>query len=89
MIGVKAVLKSLGAGLVGMALCFAFFALFSIPVLTVMARLHDPNAPLESPDVLLHTTFTYRYIGMPLSVVAFIVVFLLMMKRCRRQEQHS
>jgi uncharacterized membrane protein len=86
---VKAVLKSLGAGLVGMGLFFSFFAMLSVPVLTVIARLHDPNAPLEAPDVLLqHANFVYRYIGLPLSAVAFVLVFVLTMKRCREREQH-
>lgn len=83
----KAVLKSLGAALVGMSLFFAFFAMLTIPVLTVIARLHDPNAPLEAPDVLLSTTTVYRYIGLPLSGFAFLVVFLLAMKKFRKQEQ--
>ncbi len=85
----KAVLKSLGAGVAGMGLFFAFFAMSSIPVLTLMARLHDPNAPLQAPDVLVHANFTFRFIGLPLSGVVFVVVFLLMMKRCREREQHT
>jgi hypothetical protein len=85
---VKAVFKSLGAALVAMSLFFAFFAMLTIPVLTVIARLHDPNTPLQAPDVLLSTTRVYRYIGLPLSGLAFIIVFFLAMKKFGRQEQH-
>jgi hypothetical protein len=82
--GVKAVLKSLAAALVGMALFFSFFMMISIPVLIVWAKLHDPNAPLQAPDVVLAPGALFRSVGLPLSAAAFAVCFILAMKKFRK-----
>jgi len=78
------VLKSIGLAVVGAALFFCFFMMFSIPVLTVMAKLHDPNAPLEAPGVVVAPAALFRSVGVPLSAVAFAVCFVLAMKKFRR-----
>ena len=78
------VLKSLALAAVGAALFFSFFMMFSIPVLTVMAKLHDPNAPLQAPDVVVAPLALFRLVGLPLSAVAFVVCFVLAMKRFRK-----
>jgi cytochrome c biogenesis factor len=81
---VNVLLKSIALGLVGAALFFCFFMMFSIPVLTVMAKLHDPNAPLQAPDVVLAPTALFRGVGVPLSGAAFVVCFVLAMKKLRK-----
>jgi hypothetical protein len=81
---VTAVLKSIGLAAVGAALFFCFFMMFSIPVLTVMAKLYDPNAPLEAPGVVVAPAALFRGVGVPLSAVAFAVCFVLAMKKFRR-----
>jgi hypothetical protein len=81
---VIAVLKSIGLAVVGAALFFCFFMMFSIPVLTVMAKLHDPNAPLQAPDVVVAPNALFRGVGLPLSAAAFVVCFVLAMKRFRK-----
>lgn len=80
----NAVLKSIGLAVVGAALFFCFFMMFSIPVLTVMAKLHDPNAPLQAPGVVVAPARLFRTVGMPLSAVAFAVCFVLAIKKFRR-----
>ena len=82
-----AVLKSIALGLVGAALFFCFFMMFSIPVLTVMAKLHDPNAPLQAPDVVIAPAALFRSVGLPLSAVAFAVCFVLAMKKFRAEHR--
>jgi hypothetical protein len=86
---VTPVLKSVAAGLVGAALFFCFFMMFSIPVLTVMAKLHDPNAPLEAPGVVVAPARLFRTVGVPLSAVAFAVCFVLAMRREHRVIRRS
>jgi hypothetical protein len=81
---VTVVLKSIALGLVGAALFFCFFMMFSIPVLTVMAKLHDPNAPLQAPDVVVAPAALFRGVGLPLSAAAFVVCFVLAIKKFRR-----
>lgn len=80
----SAVLKSIALALVGTALFFCFFMMLSIPVLMVIAKLHDPNAPLQAPDVVLAPTAWFRSVGLPLSAVAFAVCFVLAMKKFRK-----
>ena len=80
----SAVLKSFAAALAGMGLFFCFFMMLSIPVLTVMAKLRDPNAPLQAPDVVLAPTALFRGVGLPLSAVVFAVCFALAMKKFRK-----
>ena len=79
-----AVIKSVGLAVVGAALFFCFFMMFSIPVLTVMAKLHDPNAPLQAPGVVIAPAALFRCVGLPLSAVAFAVSFVLAMKKLRK-----
>ena len=86
---VTAVLKSIAAGLVGAALFFCFFMMLSIPVLTVMAKLHDPNAPLQAPDVVVAPAALFRNIGLPLSALAFAVCFVLAIRREHRVIRRS
>ena len=82
-----AVLKSIGLAVVGAALFFCFFMMFSIPVLTVMAKLHDPNAPLQAPDVVIAPAALFRSVGLPLSAVAFAVSCVLAMKKVRAEHR--
>ena len=83
-----AVLKSIGLAVVGAALFFCFFMMFSIPVLSVMAKLHDPNAPLQAPDVVVAPAALFRNVGLPLSAVAFAVCFVLAMKKFRAEHKN-
>jgi hypothetical protein len=82
---VKDVLKSFALALAGMALFFCFFMMLSIPVLSVLARLHNPNDPLQAPDVVLFPAAWFRHVGLPLSAAAFAVCFVLAMKRFRKR----
>jgi uncharacterized BrkB/YihY/UPF0761 family membrane protein len=82
---VTAVLKSFAVALVGMALFFCFFMMLSIPVLMVIAKLHDPSAPLQSPDVVLAPSAWFRTAGLPLSAVAFALCFALALKKFRKR----
>ena len=84
-----AILKSIGLAVVGAALFFCFFMMFSIPVLTVLAKLHDPNAPLQAPGVVVAPARLFRTVGVPLSAVAFAVCFVLAMRRERRAMRRS
>lgn len=79
-----AILKSLAFALVGAALFFSFFMMLSIPVLMVIAKLHDPNAPLQAPGVMLAPTALFRTVGLPLAAVAFAACFVLAMKKFRK-----
>lgn len=81
---VIAILKSIGLAIVGAALFFCFFMMFSIPVLTVMAKLHDPNAPLQAPGVVIAPAKLFQTVGVPLSAVAFAVCFVLAIRREHR-----
>ena len=80
----RAVLKSLAAALAGAALFFCFFMMLTIPVLMVVARMHNPNAPLQAPDVAIAPSALYRAVGLPLSAIAFAVCFVLAMKKFRK-----
>ena len=82
-----AVLKSIALAVAGAALFFCFFMMFSIPVLTVMAKLHDPSAPLQAPGVVVAPAALFRTVGVPLSGVAFAVCFVLAMKKFRREHR--
>ena len=84
-----AILKSIGLAVVGAALFFCFFMMFSIPVLTVMAKLHDPNAPLQAPGVVVAPARLFRTVGVPLSGVAFAVCFVLAICREHRLIRRS
>jgi hypothetical protein len=86
---VTAVLKSIGLAVVGAALFFCFFMMFSIPVLTMMAKLHDPNAPLQAPGVVVAPARLFRTVGVPLSAVAFAVCFVLAICREHRAIRRS
>jgi len=87
---VTTVLKSIALAFVGAGLFFGFFMMFSIPVLTVMAKLHGTDAPLRAPGVIVAPAFLFRAIGLPLSGVAFVVSFVLALKRFRsRKGGHS
>lgn len=85
----KAIIKSIAAGVIGMALFFFFFMTLTIPVLMVMARLHNSSAPLQAPDVVLTPGPLFRYVGLPLSAAAFVASFLLAMRKFKNQERHS
>ncbi|MGZ4817327.1 MAG: hypothetical protein ACXVZJ_01805 [Terriglobales bacterium] len=80
-----AILTSFAFALVGAALFFSFFMMISIPVLMVLAKLHDPNAPLQAPDVVLAPIGLFRGVGLPLSAVAFAACFVLAMKKYRKR----
>jgi hypothetical protein len=80
---VTRILKSLAFALVGAALFFSFFMMLSIPVLTAIAKLRDPNAPLQAPDVVVAPAVLFRTVGLPLSAIAFAICFALAMKRFR------
>ncbi len=72
-----------------MALFFFFFMTLSIPALSVWERLHNPNAPLQSPDVITTPTVLFHNVGLPLSAAAFVVCFVLALRKFRREEQRS
>jgi hypothetical protein len=86
---VTAVLKSIALAVVGAALFFCFFMMFSIPVLTVMAKLHDPNAPLQAPGVVVAPARLFRSVGVPLSAATFVVCFVLAIRREHRVIRRS
>jgi hypothetical protein len=75
---VTALLKSLAAALVGMAVFFCFFMMLSIPLLMIVSR------PRHASDVVLAPTAWFRTAGLPLSAVAFVICFLLAMKKFRK-----
>jgi hypothetical protein len=84
---VTRILKSLAFALLGAGLFFSFFMMLSIPVLTAIAKLRDPNAPLQAPDVVVAPAVLFRTVGLPLSAVAFAICFALAMKRFRNAGQ--
>ena len=53
-----------------------------------MAKLHDPNAPLQAPDVVVAPAALFRNVGLPLSAVAFAVCFVLAMKKFRAEHKN-
>jgi hypothetical protein len=73
---VTAVLKSLAAAIIGMALFFSFFMMFSIPVLMFLQR--SQNSSIIEPVGL------FRAVGLPLSAVAFVICFGLALKKFRK-----
>ncbi len=77
-------LKSLGAALVATGAFFSFFMMITIPVLVAIAKLHDPNAPLQAPDVVIAPVSVFRYLGLPLSAVVFAVCFGMAMRKFRK-----
>ncbi len=80
----KAVLKSFAFALFGTGVFFSFFMMLSIAAVNVTSRLHDPNAPLQAPDVVLAPAAWMRMPGLPLSAVAFVLCFWLAMKKFRK-----
>jgi hypothetical protein len=82
-------LKSFALAFIGAALFFCFFMMFSIPVLALMAKLHDPNAPLQAPGVIIAPGVLFRSVGLPLSALAFAVCFALAMKRFRKRASQT
>ncbi len=80
----KTAVKSFIAAIFGAALFFSFFMMLSIPVMNIVARLHNSNAPLQAPDVVLGTGPAFRVVGLSLSAIAFAICFWLAMKKFRR-----
>ncbi len=80
----RAVLKSFAAAIAGTALFFSFFMMFSIAATNVLARLHNPNTPLQAPDVVLAPGPWFRLIGLSLSAMVFVVCFVLTLRRIHR-----
>lgn len=83
---VKLFLKSLAFGLLGAALFFAFFSMLAIPLLAAWSRLHNPNTPLESSNILVQPVTFLRLVGLPLAAAAFVTCFLLGWKRFAHRE---
>jgi len=75
---VKPLLKSLAAALVGMAVFFCFFMMLSVPLLMIVSRLRHAS------DLVLAPTAWFRSVGLPLSAAAFVICFLLAMKKFRK-----
>ncbi len=84
----KVVVKSLGVALAATGAFFSFFMMVTIAVLVVLAKLHDPNAPLQAPDVVIAPAMVFRNVGLPLSAVVFFVCFGLAMKKFRKASGH-
>ncbi len=62
--------------------------MFSIPVLSILARAHD-NSNLEAPNVIIAPMALFRYVGLPLAAVAFVICFVLAMKKYGRPTTQS
>ena len=77
----KRVFKSLGFGLLGAALFFAFFSMLAIPLLAAWSRLHNANTPLQAGDVVIQPLALLRLVGLPLAAAAFVTCFVLGWKR--------
>jgi len=86
---VKLVLKSLGFGLLGAALFFAFFSMLAVPLLGAWSRLHNANTPLQSADVLIQPMIFLRFVGLPLAGAAFVTCFVIGWKKFMRAEHTS
>jgi hypothetical protein len=82
---VKALLKSLGFGVVGAGLSFSFLAMITVPLVAAWSRLHNPNTPLQSSDVLIEPFGFLRLIGLPLAAAAFAACFALGWRKFARQ----
>lgn len=80
--GVKVLLKSLLAGVVGSSLFFFFFMMLTVAGMSVAARL--TSQPLEAHGVVVTPADFLRRAGLPLSALAFVVVFALAHRRFRR-----
>lgn len=74
----SAILKSLATAVLGASLFFCFFMLLSGPVLIIAARLHHQDAMYVAPLPL------FRMVGLPLSAVAFLLCFVLAMRKFRK-----
>lgn len=73
----KAVLKSLLFAVVGAGLSFSFLAMITVPVVAAWSRLHNPNTPLQSTDVVIEPFGFLRLVGLPLAAAAFAACFAL------------
>jgi len=83
---VKAFLKSVVAAFAGAAIFFSFFMMFSIPVLSLIARARDNSTP-EAPNIIIAPVELFRHVGLPLAAVAFVICFALAMKKCKARPQ--
>ena len=84
----RVVLKSFGLAIAGAAIFFSFFMMFSIPVLSILARARDNSTP-DAPNIILAPMTLFRYVGLPLAAVAFVICFVLAMKKYGRPAAQS
>ncbi len=82
-------LKSLGFGLLGAALFFAFFAMLAVPLLAAWSRLHNANTPLQAGDVVIQPLNLLRLVGLPLAAVIFVTCFAVGWRKFMRAERPS
>lgn len=78
---VRAVLKSLGFGVVGAGLSFSFLVMIAVPLVGAWSRLHNPNTPLQASDIVIEPFGFLRVVGIPIAVAAFIGCFALGWKK--------
>ena len=82
----KAVIKSVGFGVLAMALFFCFFTLVAIPISMLIAHAHRTAAP----DVFLPVPpWLFRRVGLPLSAAAFIAGLVMGWRRFRSTQQSA
>jgi len=74
--------------IVGAALFFSFFMMFSIPVLSMLARARDNSTP-DAPNIIIAPETLFRHVGLPLAAVAFVICFVLAMKKYGRPTTQS
>ena len=87
--GVKLFLKSLGLGLLGASLFFAFFSMLAIPGLAAWSRLHNSNTPLQSGNVVIQPIGFLRTVGLPLAGGVFVTCFVVGWRKFSRTEQRD
>jgi len=79
---VKMILQSLAAGLMGASLFFSFFMTLAVAVLALIGRL--TVASVDTQFIVVSPAALFRVYGLPLSVIAFAVCFVLGLRRFRR-----
>lgn len=77
----KTLLKSVAAGIVGMGLSFCFFMMVSLPLLALR------GSALRTPGAVTAPTPWFRYVGLPLSAIAFVASFVAGWKRFKTVRQ--
>ena len=79
----KDLLKSAFLAVVGTGTFFFFVMMLTIPVMSVLAR----RGTNFTQSVVVNPEHVFRVVGLPVSVVLFVIFFVLALRYMRREEQ--